>query len=133
MWLIDFGSTLSGKWFCDEFAPAPRGRTRRACTMPGARTLWMEVYVPITFAGMAVFADGLGVLAVLRDARSRDQPGVRRPGGDRHGEVEFLPADQVAELDGLPAARDDAVARAETRDGNAELGRRHAQELLVRV
>ena len=54
MWLIELTSTLCGKWFCAVFAPAPWGRTIRACIIPGTRTLCTYVYVPITFAGMSM-------------------------------------------------------------------------------
>ena len=41
MCLTELSSTLSGKWFCDVLAPAPRGRTLRPCSIPGMRTFWM--------------------------------------------------------------------------------------------
>ena len=34
------GSTLIGWLLTEVLAPAPRGRTLRACTIPGTRTFW---------------------------------------------------------------------------------------------
>src|SRR4051794_21121885 len=44
MWLTDDASTLCGKLFCDVTPPWPCGRTTRAWSMPGSRTLWTYVY-----------------------------------------------------------------------------------------
>ncbi|MND02287.1 hypothetical protein D3C83_216130 [compost metagenome] len=53
MCLIDFSSTETGMWFCDVFAPRPRGVTQRACHMPGIFTLCTYVYRPSTLSGMS--------------------------------------------------------------------------------
>src|SRR6266851_9585921 len=55
MWLIDFGSTeISLGAVPSPYAPCPRGRTTRACNMPGSRMLCTYVYVPLTLAGMSM-------------------------------------------------------------------------------
>src|SRR5262249_10840872 len=78
-------------------------------------------------------ADELVVLRVLGDALTRDQARVRRTGRDRQREVEVLSADQVAELDGLAAAGDGAVARRKRGRRDPELRGGHVEQLLVRV
>ena len=38
MWAIDFASTLTATFELYGYAPCPRGRTMRPCSIPGTRT-----------------------------------------------------------------------------------------------
>src|SRR5438477_516823 len=94
---IDDASTLTGTLELYGYAPWPRGRTMRACTMPGMRMLWTYVYVPVTWSGMSMRTTGVARLrrelvdvgrddaARLELARLQQRQLVRRSRGPRLG------------------------------------------------
>src|SRR5215470_16062450 len=65
MWAIDDESTLTGTFELYGYAPWPRGRTMRACIIPGTRMLCTYVYTPVTLSGMSMRTTGFGSLRTV--------------------------------------------------------------------
>ena len=107
------------------YAPWPNGRTSRACSIPGTRTLCTYTYDPVTFAGMSsrgirevptrrYWSIGLAGAWPADESRSRQR--------DR----EHPSAEQLGVRDRAAAARDGPAA-------GRERGHRHPERLRAEL